>query len=311
MKLLRSISELSELPGPIHLAIGVFDGVHLGHQAVIAQAVQSAAESKGTAVVVTFEPHPASVLRPGQAPASLTSNRHKLLLLASLGVTHTLVLPFDDSLASTPPADFILALAAACKPLQQICVGENWVFGKGRKGDVRLLNMLGQAMRFSVVAVPSVSIEGHAVSSTSIRTAIQGGEVYTAGHMLGRPYSIIGTVQSGKQLARQFGFPTANVRPECEQLPPDGVYVVEVGVEGEWWPGIANVGLRPTVEKNAKERLVEAHVFDWSGELVGHDLEIIFREFIRPEVEFDSVDSLRLQISTDARNARAIANSRP
>lgn len=310
MNILRSIAELSDLKGPIHLAIGVFDGVHLGHQAVIAEAVQAAANTGGTAVVVTFDPHPASVIRPDQAPASLTSTRHKMLLLASLGVTHTLVLPFDGSLASTAPADFIIGLGAACRTLQQICVGDNWAFGKGRIGNVRLLQLLGQTLRFTVTAVPSVSIEGHAVSSTAIRAAIQSGDFNTAGHMLGRPYSIIVTVQTGKQLARQFGFPTANVRPECEQLPPDGVYVVEAGIDGEWLPGIANVGLRPTVEKDARERLVEVHIFDWEGDLVGHDLEINFQEFIRPETTFDSIESLRLQIATDTRNARDIVNSR-
>jgi riboflavin kinase / FMN adenylyltransferase len=310
VRLLRATAELADIAGPLHLAIGVFDGVHLGHRAVIECAVDSANASGGSAVVITFDPHPASVLRPEQAPALLTSSRHKLRLIAALGVTHALVVPFDVAFASTAPADFVISLASACRPLKQICVGENWAFGKGRSGDVNLLRLLGQAMRFEAVGVPSVAIDGAIVSSTAIRGAIQAGELATAAAMLGRHFSVFGTVQPGRQLARQFGFPTANVRPECEQLPPDGVYVVDVDLDGEIHAGIANVGLRPTVEENARERLVEVHLFDWHGELGGRDLEIAFLEFLRPEQKFPSLDALRAQIDADAAQARAIITAR-
>jgi riboflavin kinase/FMN adenylyltransferase len=307
VKVLEAIPDLAKVPGPLHLAIGVFDGVHLGHRAVIQCAVDAARTSGGSAVVITFDPHPASVLRPEQAPPLLTSTRHKLRLVAELGVTHALVVPFDPSFASTPPADFILSLVASCRPLQQICVGANWAFGKGRRGDVKLLRMLGDAMRFEAVGVPSVAYHGETVSSTAIRAAIQQGDLATAAHMLGRPFSVFGTVQRGKQLARALDFPTANVRPECEQLPPDGVYVVTVDTGTELRAGVANVGLRPTVEADAKERLVEAHLFDWNGDLVGHDLDITFYNYLRPEQKFPSIEALREQITADALQARAIA----
>jgi riboflavin kinase / FMN adenylyltransferase len=170
--------------------------------------------------------------------------------------------------------------------------------------------MLGEAMRFEAIAVPSVSVGGETVSSTAIRGAIQAGDLENAAAMLGRNFSVFGTVQPGRQLARQLGFPTANVRPECEQLPPDGVYVVDIEVDGETWAGIANVGLRPTVEKDARERLVEAHLFNWTGELGGRDVEITFREFLRREERFPSVDALRAQIAADAAIAREVIAAR-
>lgn len=310
MKVLHAISELSSLPGPVHLAVGVFDGVHLGHRAVIERAVASAKRSGGTAAVITFDPHPATVLRPDSAPLLLTSTRHKLRLFSALGVTHTLVLPFDTAFASTAPADFVIALAGACKPLGQICVGENWAFGKGRSGTVALLQLLGLTLRFEAVGVPSVAVNGETVSSTAIRTAIQNGDLSAAASMLGRHFSIFGTVKPGRQLARKLQFPTANIQPECEQLPPDGVYVVEVAHPGGVQPGVANVGLRPTVEANAKERLVEAHLLDWHGELTGSDLEVTFLEFLRPEHKFPSIDALAAQIASDVEAAREFHRQR-
>ena len=307
MNLLRAISDLKALPGPLHLAIGVFDGVHLGHSAVIERAVHSARASDGIAVVVTFDPHPATVLRPDQAPALLTSTRHKLRLLVALGVSHTLMRPFDDAFSKTPPAEFVSQLAAACRPLRQICVGVNWAFGKGRAGNLNLLCALGEKLGFDATGVESVTMDGEAVSSTAIRAAIQRGNLTSAARMLGREFSIFGTVQAGRQLARTLGFPTANVRPECEQLPPDGVYLVSANLNGISHVGIANIGLRPTVEPNATERLLEVHLFDFVGELVGRDLDVTFRTFLRSEKKFASVEALQKQIVADVARARDLA----
>jgi riboflavin kinase / FMN adenylyltransferase len=300
-----SIADLKELPGPHFLAIGVFDGVHLGHRAVIECAARAADQAGGTAVVVTFDPHPATVLRPDQVPALLTSTRHKLRLLSGLGIAHTLVLPFDEAFSRTPPAEFVAHLVAECQPLRQICVGENWAFGKGRSGNIELLRNLGTKLSFDAVGVKSVTIDGEVVSSTAIRAAIQEGNLAAAARMLGRRFSVFGTVYSGRQLARTLGFPTANVRPECEQLPPNGVYTVEVSLAGGDYVGVANVGLRPTVEKQATERLVEVHLFDFAGELGGEDLDVTFCTFLRPEQKFPGIDVLRDQIAKDVAQARA------
>ncbi len=304
MNILRSISELSALTGPIHLAIGVFDGVHIGHRAVIEHACASADASNGTAVVVTFDPHPAQILRPGRAPLLLTSTRHKLRLLAQLGVADTLVIPFDLTFAATPPETFVREMAAACRPLQQICVGADWAFGRGRSGNVALLTDLGAKLGFVVEGVEGVSINGESVSSTAVRAAVQAGDLATAARLLGRPFSIFSTVIDGRRLGRTLGFPTANLRPESEQLPPTGVYAVRATIGEQEYRGVANIGVRPTVTNGEAELLLEAHLFDFSGDLYGQDMEVFFLEFLRPEQKFPSLDALKAQIAEDSAAAR-------
>ena len=305
MKIYHHIAELAVLPGPVSLAIGVFDGVHLGHQAVIAEAIHASGES---AAVVTFDPHPAQLLRPEQSPALLTSTRHKLSLLAQLGVANTLIIPFDSAFAKTLPADFITDFTHACK-LRQICVGQDWAFGHGRKGNLALLQLLGSAMRFKAVGLPAVAIEGQIVSSTAIRAAIQAGDLATAARLLGRPFSIYGTVNEGRKMGRQLGFPTANLTPEREQLPPDGVYAVRAQIpkiSAEWLPCVANIGVRPTVCDTASERVLEVHLFDFDADIYHHDIEVEFHHFLRPEVRFPDIETLRTQITADTAQARAL-----
>ncbi len=301
--MLTAITDLASLPGPIAIAAGVFDGVHLGHRAVISSALEFAAASNGSAVVLTFDPHPTSVLRPGNASPLLTSTRHKLRILKALGVQHTLVIPFNKEFAATAPADFIRQLAAAC-PLRQICVGEDWAFGKGRAGNLALLTELGPQLGFTASGTPSVAIDGQPVSSTAIRAAIQSGDLPAAQRLLGREFSLFGTVIAGNKLGRTIGFPTANIRPENEQLPPNGVYAVTAELGNKRIPGVANIGLRPTVQSADSERLLEVHLFEFTGDLYGADLEIHFRRFIRAEQKFPSLDALKIQIAEDAASAR-------
>ena len=304
VNVLHSIAELAELPGPIFLAIGVFDGVHLGHRAVIEHALRAAETSGGTAAALTFDPHPAAILRPQLAPALLTSTRHKLRLLAQLGVRHALVVTFDAGFAATPPEEFICRLAESARPLRQICVGEDWAFGKGRKGDLALLRRLGAALGFDAIGLPAVAVDGTTVSSTVIRSAVEAGDLALAKRMIGRDFSVMGTVAEGKKLGRTLGFPTANLRPESEQLPPNGVYAVRVAIDGKSLDGIANIGIRPTVSPQATERVIEVHLFDFSGELYGCDLEVTFLRFVRPEQKFPSLDALRCQIASDVASVR-------
>ena len=306
VNVLHSIVELAGLPGPIFLAIGVFDGVHLGHRAVIEHALRAAKAEGGTPVALTFDPHPAAILRPEQAPALLTSTRHKLRLLAQLGVAHALVVDFTAGFAATPPEEFIRKLAESARPLRQICVGENWAFGKGRKGDLTLLRRLGAALGFDAVGLPAVAVDGTTVSSTVIRSAVEAGDLNLAARMIGRDFSVLGTVAEGKKLGRTLGFPTANLRPESEQLPPNGVYAVRVALNGEMRSGVANIGIRPTVSPQATERVIEVHLFDFSGDLYGQDLEVSLLEFLRPEKKFPSLDALRDQIAADIDRARSV-----
>lgn len=302
---LRTISELRNLPGPLFLAIGVFDGVHRGHQAVIRRALDAARFAGGTAVVVTFDPHPVRVLRPGQAPRLLTSTAHKLRLIRDLGVMHQLVIPFDLGFAATPPEDFIRALAAAAQPLREICVGFEWSFGKGRAGNLALLDRLGAELGFDEVGVPAVEMEGEIISSTLIRHAVETGELARAARLLGREFTILGTVVEGDRLGRKLGFPTANLSAHNEQFPPNGVYAVEAKRGDQMLPGVANIGVRPTVKNVGGERLLEVHLFDFQEEIYGEDLEITFRKFLRPEQKFAGIEELRAQIQKDAEQARA------
>ena len=306
MELLTHPNDLAAL-GPAYLAIGVFDGVHLGHRAVIGRAVEDARREPGAAsVVVTFDPHPLKVLRPQAAPRLLTSSPHKRQVFAALGATHCLTLPFDAEFSVTPPEEFIGSLVRAGRPVREICVGFNWSFGRGRAGNLELLNRLGDRHGFAVVGLPSVSVDGETVSSTRIRRAVERGDLGAAARMLGREFTVLGTVVKGQQLGRQLGFPTANLAAHNEQFPPDGVWAVEAILPdgGRRLPGIVNLGYRPTVAKPGGERLLELHLFDFDADLYGQDVEVAFRTFLRPERKFDGVEALRAQIARDVAEAR-------
>src|SRR5256886_244749 len=248
MEILRSISELNQLRGPLFLAIGVFDGVHRGHQAVISTSARHAHSAEGTSVVVTFDPHPAKVLRPRNAPHLLTATQHKIALIRAVGVSHLLIIEFNREFAATSPEDFVQQLVTHSKPLREICVGHEWSFGKGRRGNLALLRKLGAQFDFDVVGIPAVTLRnGEAVSSTAIRHAIEAGDLVRAAEMLGREYTILGTVVRGENLGKKIGFPTANLSAHNEQFPPNGVYFAHATLNGSIYPGVVNLGYRPTV----------------------------------------------------------------
>ncbi|MEP6777810.1 MAG: bifunctional riboflavin kinase/FAD synthetase [Chthoniobacterales bacterium] len=311
MQVLRSIPELDELAGPLFLAIGVFDGVHLGHQAVISTSARHAREASGTAVVVTFDPHPAKVLRPEAAPHLLTATEHKIALIRGLGVEHLLVVRFDAAFAATPPDEFVRLLVKHSNPLQEICVGHEWSFGKARAGNLTLLKELGGRYGFNVVGIQPVTANGTAVSSTAIRRAVEIGELKTAAEMLGREYSILGTVKAGEQLGRKLGFPTANLSAHSEQFPPNGVYAAEARLGPKTYAGVANLGHRPTVNRGTTERILELHLFDLHRDIYGKDLEVRFVRYLRPEQRFENIEALRAQITRDVEEARAVLSLPP
>jgi riboflavin kinase/FMN adenylyltransferase len=306
MKVFHTISELAEIELPIHLAIGVFDGLHRGHQTVIQQALNAASENGEAAAVVTFDPHPVRVLSPSNAPRLITSTRHKLRLFEALGIENTLVIPFDRTFSQTDPAEFVRQLHASCQKLTQISVGHDWRFGRSCAGDVPLLEKLGAELGFRVTGVPTVEIDGMKASSTRIREAVAAGDFAIAEQMLNRPYTVLGTVIEGRHLGRELGFPTANLTVHNEQLPPTGVYAVRADWRGQLWGGVGNLGYRPSVEGAKVRRLLEVHLFDLKEEIYGEDIEIQFLKFLRPEKKFDSLDDLKSQIDQDARQARQI-----
>jgi riboflavin kinase / FMN adenylyltransferase len=304
MRVLQSIEELASVPGPVALAIGVFDGVHLGHQEVIRAACEHARQHAGTPVVVTFDPHPLQVLRPQAAPRMLSGPRHQQRLLEALGVPCMLVCRFDAELAATPARQFVTRLAEAAQPLGCISVGYSWSFGKGREGNIHLLTDLGQELGFAVYGVPPVREAGEVVSSTAIREAVTQGELEKAALLLGRRYAVYGTVQPGQQLGRQLGFPTANVEVESEQLPPLGVYAAQAKLVDEWLPAVVNLGRRPTVAADAEPSL-EVHLLDWSGDCYLQEMEVRFVKHLRSEKKFSSLEELKMQIARDVAATRA------
>ncbi|OLA97191.1 MAG: riboflavin biosynthesis protein RibF [Verrucomicrobia bacterium 13_2_20CM_55_10] len=307
METFRSISELSKLRGPLFLAIGVFDGVHLGHQAVISTSAQHARAANGTAVVVTFDPHPEKVLRPKTAPHLLTATPHKIALIRDLGMAHLLIITFDKQFAATEPEEFVHELVEHSKSLREICVGHEWSFGKNRRGNLKLLNQFGARFDFGVVGIPPVTVNGELVSSTTIRKAVETGDLAKAAQMLGREYTVLGTVVSGDNRGKKIGFPTANLSAHNEQFPPNGVYFAEAKLEGVIYPGVVNLGYRPTVDTRKSERILEIHLFDFDHDIYGKDLEVRFIRYLRPETKFESVEALVRQIGLDVKQARKLS----
>jgi len=306
MEILHSISELSRLPGPLFLAIGVFDGVHRGHQAVISTSADHARAANGTPVVVTFDPHPEKVLRPQSAPRLLSATQHKIALIRALGVGHLLVIKFDKQFAATEPEDFVQQLVTHSKPLREICVGHEWSFGKGRRGNLDLLKKLGAQSNFGVVGVPQIKANDKVVSSTSIREAIEKGDFARAAAMLGREYTVLGTVTHGDNLGKKIGFPTANLSAHNEQFPPNGVYAAVARLTDGMHLGVVNLGIRPTVSTGKSDRVLEIHLFDFNRDIYGKDVEVRFVKFLRPEKKFESVDALVAQIRRDTDEARTL-----
>ena len=304
---LREIPELARLRGPIYLAIGVFDGVHLGHRSVLLRALADAQAGGGTAVAVTFDPHPAKILRPASAPRLLTATGHKLQLIQALGLENVLVIPFTAQFAATAPEQFVIDLHAACHPLREICVGHEWSFGRGRAGNLEMLRKMGDRLGFDEIGVPAVRIDGEIVSSTAIRAAVESGDLARAARFLGRDYSVLGTVVRGDGLGHSLGFPTANLSAHNEQFPPNGVYAVTAGCRGKSFQAVANLGVRPTVASADGNRLLEVHILDFDEDIYAEDVEVTFRNHLRTEQKFESLESLKSQIAKDVAQARDTA----
>lgn len=301
---LTRLEDLAPLRGPVALAIGVFDGLHRGHQEVVRAAAEHARQHNGTAVVMTFDPHPAAVLCPERRPPRLTTLDHRQKLAAELGAARLLALPFDRATAATPPEDFIDRLASACA-LGCVSVGYTWTFGRDRQGNVHRLMDAGARHGFAVYGVPPVKEGDRVISSTWLREAVSSGDLDTARRLLGRPFGYHGRVVPGRRLGRQLDFPTANVTLATEVHPPAGVYAcrVEVNGDGIWRPAVCNLGRRPTVENDGPLTL-EAHLLDWTGDLYEHELEVRLESHLRPERRFASLEELQTAIRQDALMAR-------
>ena len=285
--------------------IGVFDGVHLGHQQILARVRSEAAQRRVAALVFSFEPTPQEVMSPRKAPARLTRLREKCIVLQELGITHLYCPPFEQSLQELPPEAFIGQLLVRTLGVRHLVVGDDFRFAQGRAGTVAHLEEGGRRYGFGVEQVGSVTAGGLRVSSTAIRTALASGDLATARQLLGRPYRMVGRVGRGQQLGRQLGFPTANLRLQRRVSPVNGIFAVRVhGVTDDARDAVASVGTRPTVAGVVP--LLEVHVFDFDGDLYGRQISVDFIARLRDETRFDDLDALRRQMEQDAAEARRV-----
>jgi riboflavin kinase/FMN adenylyltransferase len=299
--------EQAELAGrPLHLAIGVFDGVHLGHRAVIESAVLSAHRSGGRAAVLTFSPHPSVLFKPDHPTRLIMDRQAKARVLGELGVDAMVTQAFTSEFAQIAAEDFLPWLKKRVPQLAAVYVGENWRFGRDRRGDIALLVAEGKKHHVTVFSAPRVSLDGEPISSSRIRALIEAGDIATANALLGYVYFAEGTVTPGKRLGQTIGFPTLNLRWSPDLQPRYGVYVVRVLGEKSSMPlhGVANYGLRPTVEKTTEPRL-EVHVLDEACPYgPGDVLTVEWLHFLRAEMKFEGVGALRAQIAADKQAAQ-------
>ncbi|HVU35701.1 MAG TPA: riboflavin biosynthesis protein RibF [Opitutaceae bacterium] len=309
MNLPRQFSSIgsAELPpGPVHLAIGMFDGVHLGHRAVISPAVAAARQDAGTAVVLTFCPHPSAIFRPERATRLIQDSRTKARVLGRLGVQAVITERFTDEFARIEAEAFLAWLKERLPGLVAVYVGDNFRFGHKRRGNLDLLRQSGNALGIAVTGAARVAVQGEPVSSTRIRAHLEAGEIEAANALLGYSYFAAGTVTPGKRLGRTLGFPTLNVPWAPDLRPRYGVYAVRLGgAEGEVaLPGVANYGVRPTVETTVEPKL-EIHVLGDCPFDAGAELTVEWRHFLRAEMKFGNVEELRTQIARDCEAAAA------
>ena len=306
------VTDLSVSPWPNERAvitIGAYDGVHRGHRAVIAQVQARAAELGARSVVVTFDRHPASVIRPDAAPRLLTNPAQKLGLLADTGVDATVVVPISPEQARETPVDFVERVIVNALRAQAVIVGSDFHFGHMRQGNITLLREMGERHDFTcepVVLVPRADGVDEPISSTAIRRALAGGEIETATRLLGRALEVRGTVVTGDQRGRTIGFATANVEiPNGMCLPSDGVYAgLYRRPDGSEHACAINLGRRPTFYVNAEHSLLEAHLLDFAGDLYGEDAAVTFVAFLRSEKQFAGIDELKTQLKLDVEHAR-------
>ncbi|MFQ6017514.1 MAG: bifunctional riboflavin kinase/FAD synthetase [Kiloniellaceae bacterium] len=294
--------------GPV-LAIGNFDGVHRGHQAVIEKAGRLARAFETTQAVLTFEPHPRRFFQPDAAPFELTPFRLKARLIEALGVDNLFVLRFDRALSRMSAQDFVRDILVAGLRVRHVVVGDNFAFGHKRRGDLALLQRLGLDHGFGVSGLTRVTGPlGQAYSSTRVRDCLKAGDPTRAALLLGRYWEIEGRILRGDRRGRQLGFPTANIKLNGTLEPARGVYAVRAGIDRRdgplWHDGVANLGVRPTVD--GERLLLEVHLFDLDQDLYGRHMRVALVDYLRPEIKFDGLDSLKAQIAEDGRRARVI-----
>ncbi|HXY97310.1 MAG TPA: bifunctional riboflavin kinase/FAD synthetase [Steroidobacteraceae bacterium] len=306
MELIRGLVDLPRRHERCVVTIGTYDGLHLGHQALI-ERLRSHAERLGQpSVMLTFEPMPREFLSPADPPARLTTFRERWRILSSAGLEYLWLLRFDEALRNLTALDFAQLLARRLRP-SLVVVGHDFRFARKGEATAASLAAAGERFGFAVDVVPAVTVAGERVSSSGVRTALACGDFGRAGRWLGRPYSMRGRVIAGQRLGRDLGFPTANLALGRRRAPVAGIFAVQVhGVTGAALPGVASLGTRPTI--GGGEAVLEAHVFDFSGDLYGREIEVEFAAKLRDEQRFATLEALTAQMQCDAAEARRILN---
>ncbi|NCC50938.1 MAG: bifunctional riboflavin kinase/FAD synthetase [Spartobacteria bacterium] len=306
MKMVETFKALGDQESPIILALGFFDGVHIGHQAVIRTARALAEQYRGEAWALTLEPHPLKLIAPAHAPEIITCKRHKLRLLEARQLDGCILLPFDETLRHMEPETFVESLCEQVPAIKHLVTGVNWTFGKDGRGDISMLAQLSAPRGIQTSIVAPVSWNDLPVSSTRIREAVSGGDLESAEAMLGRPFSLLGHVVHGRRIGHTLGFPTANIDPHNEVHPPAGIYAVHAIMDGTSYKAAAYIGTRPTFE-DANERVVEVYMLDLPDiDLYGKEIEVFFKAKVREDRRFMSPEELSLQIQQDIATTRAI-----
>lgn len=297
MKIFHDLNNANILR-PTCLTLGVFDGLHLGHQAIMKTVVERANATDTTPTVITFDPHPRSVLSPENAPPLLQTLDQRLAAFEFLGIKQTIVIRFDQEFAAIDANEFLRETVHERLQAKEVYLGKGFAFGKSRAGNIELLRNISNDLGFYADEVPEVQLRGNRISSSKIRQYLQEGKVNLARRMLGRPYGVEGQIVRGFQRGRTIGFPTANLKPKNRVVPKYGVYATATLIDDIWRRSITNVGVRPTFE-NESEPSVETYIFDFDRDLYGDSLRLRFLHRIRDERKFNGIDELKSQIKRD------------
>lgn len=296
-------TENANIARPTVLTLGVFDGLHLGHQAIMRQVVDRARSIGAVATALTFDPHPRAVLHPETAPPLLQTLDQRLANLEVLGIEQTLVIPFSKDFASQPADDFLSDIIHDRLHAREVYLGKGFAFGRDRGGNIGLLRSMSEKLGFVADEVDEVQLRGNRISSSAIRKLLADGRINLARRMLGRPYGVEGVIIRGNRRGHTIGFPTANLKPHNRVIPKYGVYATATLIDGTWRKSITNIGVRPTFENDA-EPSIETFVFDFDGDLYGDVLRVRFLHRIRDERKFNGIAELKAQIERDTNRAR-------
>lgn len=295
-------TENAEIARPTVLTLGVFDGLHLGHQLIMKTVVERARAASAVPTVITFEPHPREVLHPESAPPLLQTFDQKIEALGVLGIEQTIVIHFDRAFSQIRAEDFLREVVVQRLHAQEVYLGRGFAFGHNREGNIDLLRNVSSKLGFVADEVKEVRLRGQRVSSSRIRDLLLKGQVNLARRMLGRPYGVEGPVVHGAERGAQIGFPTANIHPHNRVIPHGGVYVTATLIEGQWRRSVTNIGTRPTFESGSASS-VETYVMNWSGDLYNDVVRVRFLYRLRAEKKFGSIDELKAQIGRDVARA--------